>query len=168
MGGLIGWLWRNRVVRVGAAALAIVLAAGAFAYRYATRDIDYAEKCAAGQCWGYELLQQVVGDEITMRFWGTWGLELRYRVPPGRIERAADNRWLAVDRAILIDLRWRPVDKPDAKPLAIHVIYDFQRGEASVWSPMPLWRMGDYRSDKPEKNWMDETQFGALKGSIEP
>ncbi len=156
------------MVGVGAGGLAIVLAAAAFAYVYAKRDIDFAEKCAAGQCWGYELSQQVVTDDITMRFWGSWGLEVRYRVPAGRIEKAADNRWLAVDRAILIDLRWRPAGKPEAEPMAIHVIYDFQKGDASLWSPMPLWRMGDYRSDKPDRNWMDETQFRAVKGSIEP
>ncbi len=135
---------------------------------YAKRDIDFAQKCGGGQCWGYELSEQVVSGQVTLRFWGSWGLDWDYVFPPGVVERASDNRWLATDRAIVIDLRWRTSKQGDAEAAPVRVLYDFQRGTANVWSPLPLWRMGDYRGDRADSNWMDETQFRAATGNIQP
>ncbi len=143
--------------------------AGALIARYAKRDIDFAEKCGGGQCWGYELSEYVVSGRVTLRFWGDWGLDTEYVLPAGRVERASENRWLAVDRALVLDLRWRPPASPsDGEAVPIRVLYDFQRGETSVWSALPLWRMGDYRGARPDRNWMNETQFRAALDAIQP
>jgi hypothetical protein len=145
---------------------ALMAGAGSIAY-CAKRDIDYAQKCGAGQCWGYVLRQQMVTGKVTLRFWGSWGLNWEYVFPAGVVRRVTEGRWLGTDRAILVNLRWSP-EKEGAGEVPVKVLYDYQRGTVAVWSPLALWRMADYRSARGDQNWLDEKAFRAEVEAIEP
>jgi len=158
---------KRTVVFVGAGVLAIVAAAAGLSLAFARQDVGFAEKCSGDRCWGYELSRHRISGATTLRFWGSWGLEISYPLPRGRVERMSDH-WLATDRAIVLDLRWRAGDGPAEPYQPLHVLYDFQRGELMLQSPMAAWRLPDYRSGKPGKNWLTEEQFRAAAGRIEP
>lgn len=93
-------------------------------------------------------------------------MDISYKLPDGWVERSSEH-WLATDRAIVLDLRWKEnFDAARATP--IHVLYDFQRGELMLQSPLAVWRLPDYRSGKPSKNWLTEEQFRIAREAIEP
>lgn len=133
---------------------------------FARQDIGFAEKCSGDRCWGYELSRHKITGKTALRFWGTWGLDISYPLPPGAVERASDH-WLATDRAIVIELRWRAADAPGDQYTPMHVLYDFQRGELMLQSPMAVWRLPDYRSGNPGRNWLTEDQFRLAAEAIE-
>jgi hypothetical protein len=141
---------------------ALMAGAGSIAY-CAKRDIDYAQKCGAGQCWGYVLRQQMVTGKVTLRFWGSWGLNWEYVFPAGVVRRVTEGRWLGTDRAILVS-----PEKEGAGEVPVKVLYDYERGTVAVWSPLALWRMADYRSARGDQNWLDEKAFRAEVEAIEP
>ena len=159
---------QRTVIRFSIAGTAVIAVALFLVARYAKHDIGSDERCSGGQCWGFELSQPLISDDIDLRIWGSWGLNLAYRLPAGSIERNAGDRWLGADRAILLDLRWRPANGASGNPVPVHILYDFQRGGMSVWSRLPLWRASDYRSGKPDRNWTTETDFRAIVEGIEP
>ena len=159
---------KRTVIRFSIAGAVVIAFALFLVGRYAKRDIGSDERCSGGQCWGFELSQPLISDDIDLRIWGSWGLNVAYRIPAGTIERNAGERWLGGDRAILLDLRWRPAARPNDSAVPIHILYDFQRGGMSVWSRLPLWRANDYRSGKADRNWTTETEFRAIVGGIEP
>ncbi len=159
---------KRTVIRFSIAGVVVIACALFLVGRYAKRDIGSDERCSGGQCWGFELSQPLISDDIDLRIWGTWGLNVKYRIPAGTIERDAGERWLGTDRAILLDLRWRPSKGAGDNAVPIHILYDFQRGGMSVWSRLPLWRASDYRSGKPDRNWTTETEFRAAVEAVEP
>ncbi|HVT94411.1 MAG TPA: hypothetical protein VHD76_16305 [Bryobacteraceae bacterium] len=149
---------RRTVLFVGAAIVVILAAAVTLSLVFARQDVGYAEKCSGNRCWGYELSRRWITGDTTLRFWGTWGLDISYSLPRGDVEKVSDH-WLATDRAAILDLRWRPEKAPATASTPIHILYDFQRGELMVQSSLAAWRLPDYRSGKPDKNWLTEEQF---------
>ncbi len=124
--------------------------------------IGFGEKCGAGYCWGYELDQYRFSKRTLLKISGSWGLHLEYELPRMQVERANDDRWLASDRAIYLSLHLKPFSDPSATGAPVKLVYDFQRGELFVTSPLPLWRAPDPR------NWMTEIEFQKLVQRIEP
>jgi hypothetical protein len=158
---------KRTVLLVGVGVLVILLSAVALVLAFSTQDIDYAEKCSGGKCWGYELSRHRITGKVSLRFWGTWGLKIVYDLPPGEVELASNDRWLAADRAILVNLRLTPAGGLPADAPQIHILYDFQRGTLALQSRLPLWRSSDYRSGRPDRNWLTEEQFRSMVDAIE-
>lgn len=152
---------------MGLGALAIAAAGAGLAGAFAQRDIGFAEKCSGDRCWGYELSRHLITGNATLRFWGSWGLDISYRLPAGVVERISDH-WLETDRAIVMELRWRPKRAATADEAApLNVLYDFERGELMLQSPLAAWRLPDYRSGNPGKNWLSEKQFHAMTEALQ-
>jgi hypothetical protein len=80
---------------------------------------------------------------------------------PLEVDKIVEQRWLASGRALYLDLLLKSPQaigadgQPEAKPAKI--IYDYQRGELYVTSPLHLWRTA-----ASEGRWMNEEEFGGV------
>jgi hypothetical protein len=156
----------KRILAVAAAVAAAGLVA-VFLVVYLSKDaIGYSQKCGGSYCWGYRLEQYRYLKRTTLTFWGSWGLRIEYSLPPVHIERVNDDRWLDTDRAIYLNLEFKP--KEEAPGDRVRILYDFQRGTLHVTSALGLWRVGDFRSGVPQKNWLNAADFEKALLAIEP
>jgi hypothetical protein len=133
-----------------------------------TKTLGFAQKCAGGSCWGYQLDQYTFSKRAVLTFNGTWGLRLQYELPKMLIQRANEDRWLATDRALYLNLRCKPIKDPDGEGTPLRIIYDFQRGEIYLSSPLQLWRAKDSQTGDPMKNWLTEADFQRVLSRMEP
>ena len=158
----------RRILLIAAAVAGIGVGAVWFAVYMARDTTGFSQKCGGSYCWGYKLEQYRFLKRTTLTFWGTWGLQLQYELPVMNIERVNEDRWLAADRAIYLNLRFKPVSDPNATGERVRIVYDFQRGALNVASALPLWRVADFRSGTSGKNWLKDYEFDRLLIGIEP
>ena len=152
-----------------AAAIAIAVVATVFlVLRLSQTTLGYSQKCGGSYCWGYQLSRYEFSKRTVLRLTGTWGLDLEYEFPKMLVERAPEDRWLATDRAVYLSLHLKPLNDPSAPAAPVRILYDFERGEIYVSSPLQLWRAPDYRSGNPAKNWLTDAEFDRLLTRIEP
>ncbi len=78
-----------------------------------------------------------------------------FHLSPLKIDKIVEQRWLANGRAIFLNLSVKP-GSSDA-PAPARVIYDFQRGEMHVASPVSLWR-----TDLSGNRWMNDAEFDGV------
>ena len=149
---------------VAGAGLATVL----LVFFRSTSTLGFAQKCAGGSCWGYQLDQYTFSKRAVLTISGTWGMRLQYELPKMLIQRANEERWLATDRALYLNLRCKPLNDPAADGIGVRLIFDFQRGEMYVWSPLQLWRAKDSQAGDAAKNWLTEAEFQRVLNRIEP
>lgn len=150
------------------AGILIILSAFGIAMVYLVRDsISAGQRCGGQYCWGYSLNEYELRNKVQLRFWGSWGLDLRYNLPDMNVEKVNDDRWLA-DRAIYMNLLFRPKNDSASAGYHVRVLYDFQRGEIYLVSPLQLWRAPDYRSGNPGQNWMTDSQMDAELEALAP
>jgi len=95
-------------------------------------------------------------------------MQLEYDLPGMLVERVSEDRWLAGDRAIYLNFRLRRADDPAAAGAPLRLLYDFQRGELYINSPLQLWRAPDYQGGNPGRNWLTDGEFQSVLTSIEP
>jgi hypothetical protein len=134
----------------------------------ARNTIAFGQKCAAANCWAYQLDQYRLTNATILTISGTWGLHIEYDLPRMKVERVNEDRWLATDRAVHLNLSFKPLNDPAAPGAPVQLLYDFQRGELYVTSPLQLWRAPDNQSGNPAKNWLTETEFQSVLTRIEP
>ena len=159
----------RRVLWVAAAFAILTVVAALLIVRVSQDAIGFSQKCAGGFCWGYQLEQHKFSKQMTLRFTGSWGLDLGYPLPKAQFERVNEDRWLANDRAIYLNFRLRPLNNPSADGDHVQVLYDFQRGELYVASPLPLWRAQDFLGGgNPSKNWLTDEEFQQVVKRIQP
>ena len=152
-----------------AAAMGVIGIAAAFLAVFLSRNtIAYSQKCGGNYCWGYRLEESRFSMRSRLTFWGDWGLYLQYELPNLSVERLSADRWLAIDRAVYLNLQMKPATEAGAAGSHVQILYDFQRGELHLTSPLPLWRAQDYQGGNPVKNWLTETEFEQLLTRIEP
>ena len=154
-------LWTAAVVAV--LALATVLLVRVLAHS----TVAFGEKCGAGNCWGYHLEQYRVSTQAVLTINGSWGMQLQYELPRMLVESVSEDRWLAGDRAIYLNLRVKPVDDPAAAGTPLRVIYDFQRGQLYISCPLQLWRAPDYQNRDPARNWLTDAEFQSVLTRLE-
>ena len=158
-----------RKILVIAVLLAAIALGALSAVLYVSRDsVGYGQKCGGSYCWGYRLDQYRVPKRTVLTLWGTWGLNVTYKLPPMRIERAAEDRWLATDRAIYLNLWFRHDTDSAEQDQHVRIVYDFQRGVLNVSAPAQLWRVPDFRNSNPGKNWLTDEEFQRVLDTIEP
>jgi len=113
-------------------------------------------EAATGIKYGFRIEERYFISKTTLQIWTSRGLNLNYELYPYTVENAS-SQWLANNRAIYLDLRLKYHDSvPSVAP--VKIIYDFQRGEVYISSPMSFGRVWDagYRI---ERNWMSEDDF---------
>lgn len=135
--------------------------------RLARERVGTGQRCAGNDCWGYKLDEYDFQKGGVLRFWGTWGLDIRYKLPNMDVEKVTDDTWLG-DRAVYLNLLFRPKNDSSAEGTRVRIVYDFQRGELYVNSSLQLWRVPDYRAANPRANWMTESQFDAELAALAP
>lgn len=133
-----------------------------------TNTIGFAQKCAGNACWGYQLDQYSYSKRTVLTIKGSWGLHLEYQLPRMIVQRANEDRWLATDRALYLNLRCKPLNDPNAAGTPVRLIYDFQQGLMYVSSPLQLWRAKDSQTGDASKTWLTETEFQRVISRIEP
>lgn len=83
------------------------------------------------------------------------------RLSPMKIDRLLEQRWLSSGRAIYLNLQLQSPEAlgADGKPAAqsARLLYDFQRGELYVASPLHLWR-----TPSSERHWMNDEEFNGV------
>jgi hypothetical protein len=158
----------RRVLWVAGAVAGMGVAAVLLIYFLIHSTVAFGQKCGGGQCWGYQLEQYAVSKRTMLTITGSWGLHLRYEFPRMLVERANDDRWLAGDRAIYLNLRIKPFSNQDADGTHLQILYDFQRGELYLACPLQLWRARDYQTGNPGKNWLTDDEFQSVVRRIEP
>ena len=158
----------RRILLIAAALAGIGVGAVSFAVYVASDTAGFSQKCGGSYCWGYKLEQYRFLRRNTLTFWGTWGLHLQYELPAMNIERMNEDRWLDADRAVYLSLRFKPISDPNAAGERVRILYDFQRGDLNVASALPLWRVADFRSGTPRRNWLTDEEFDRLLIGIEP
>ena len=146
-------LWTSAVVAV--LALATVLLVRVLA----RSTVAFGQKCGAGNCWGYRLEQYHVSNQAVLTITGSWGMQLEYELPKMLVESVSEDHWLAGDRAIYLNFRLKPVDDPTATGTPLRLIYDYQRGQLYINSPLQLWRAPDYQNGDPARNWLTDAEF---------
>jgi hypothetical protein len=147
--------------------LVIIAIAAVAVIHFARESVGAGQRCSGNLCWGYSLDEYDFQNRAQLRFWGTWGLDLRYTLPNMNIEKVTDDAWLG-DRAIYLNLTFKPKNDSASEGSRVRVVYDFQRGELYLNSPLQLWRAPDYRSNNPGVNWMTESQFDAELAALAP
>jgi hypothetical protein len=133
-----------------------------------TTTLGFSQKCAGGACWGYQLDQYTFSKRTVLTITASWGLRLQYELPRMLIQKANEDRWLATDRALYLNLRSKPLNDPAAEGAPIRLIYDFQRGEMYVSSPLQLWRARESQTGDAAKAWLTEAEFQRILTRIEP
>src|ERR1700738_3327728 len=93
----------RRVLWVAAAFAILTVVAAFLVVRVSQDAIGFSQKCAGGFCWGYQLEQHKFSKQTTLKFTGTWGLDLRYPLPQAQFERVNEDRWLAKHPAIFFN-----------------------------------------------------------------
>jgi hypothetical protein len=101
-----------------------------------------------------------------LTFWSDQGLNVGYTLPDMTIEKLSDDQWLGGDRAIYLNLLLTPPDDSAAHGTRVRILYDFQSGLLHVNSPLALWRLPDYRSGDPARNWTTGPEFDALLSAL--
>lgn len=149
---------------VACAGLATVL----LVFFLSTNTLGFAQKCAGGACWGYQLDQYTFSKRTVLTITGSWGLRLQYELPRMLIQKANEDRWLATDRALYLNLRCKPLNDPAPAGTPVRLIYDFQRGEMYVSSPLQLWRAKDSQTGDAAKAWLTEAEFQRILIRLEP
>jgi len=141
----------------------VVLAATLVALFYLVRDtVGYGERCDGGACWGYRLDRYEFRRLAHLNLWTDHGLNVTYTLPDMTIEKVSDDQWLSGGRAIYLNLLSKPPDNSAAEGNRVRILYDFQSGQVYVDSALPLWRLPDYASGNPARNWITDAQFDAL------
>jgi hypothetical protein len=159
----------RKVLLIAAAFAALIVVAAVLIARVSQDAIGFSQKCAGGFCWGYQLQQNKFSKEGTLRFTGSWGLDLQYPLPKMQFERVNEDRWLANDRAIYLNFRLRPLNNSSAYAEHVQVLYDFQRGEVYVSSNLALWRAQDLSGGgNPSRNWLTDEEFQQIVRRIQP
>jgi len=149
---------------VAAAGIATVLAI----IFLSTNTIGFAQKCAGNACWGYQLDQYTFSKRTVLTIKGSWGLHLEYELPKMIVQRANEDRWLATDRALYLNLRCKPLNDPSAAGTPVRLLYDFQQGLMYVSSPLQLWRAKESQTGDASKSWLTELEFQRVLSRIEP
>ena len=158
----------RRALVVAAAIAVAVVATVVLLLRLSQTTLGYSQKCGGSYCWGYQLSQYKFSKQTVLHLTGTWGLDLEYELPKMLVERVQEDRWLAGDRAVYLSVHLKPLNDPSAAGAPVRILYDFQRGETYVSSPLQLWRAPDYQSGKPAKNWLSDAEFDRALARIEP
>ena len=158
----------RRILWIAGGVAVTAVAAVLLVFFLSQNTIGFGEKCGGGYCWGYQLDQYRFSKRTQLTISGSWGLRLEYELPKMQVERANDDRWLAGERAIYLSLHLKPFTDPSAAGSPVKLVYDFQRGELYVTSPLPLWRAPDSASGNPGRNWLTEAEFQKVVGRIEP
>ena len=150
------------------AGVLIILSGFALALVYLAKDsIAAGQRCGGQYCWGYNLDEYELRNKDRLRFWGSWGVDIGYDLPDMNIDKVNEDRWLS-DRAIYLNLMLHPRNDSTSPGFHVRILYDFQRGEIYVASPLQLWRAPDYRSGNPSQNWMTDSQFDAELEALTP
>jgi hypothetical protein len=108
-----------------------------------------------GENIGYNIEQYRFRNRVLLDFKAGTRSSLKGDLSPLRIDRIAEQRWLSNGRAIYLNL----LVKPDSRttPSPARMIYDFQRGEMFVASPISMWR-----TPSSGNRWMSEAEFDGV------
>ena len=149
------------------AGLIVVLAVTVVSLFYLVRQtVAYGQRCGGGSCWGYRLDRYEFRRMSQLTFWSDQGLNISYPLPDMTIEKLSEDQWLGSDRAIYLNLALTSPEDASAAGTRVRILYDFQAGQVHVNSTLPLWRLQDYRSGDPAKNWTTSTQFDTMLSSM--
>jgi hypothetical protein len=150
------------------AGLIVILAVSVVSLFYLVREtVGYGQRCGGGACWGYRLDRYEFRGMARLTFWSDQGLSIAYTLPDMTIEKLSEDQWLGADRAIYLNLLLKPPDDSAAPGARVRILYDFQSGLLHVDSPLALWRLGDYRSGDPARNWTTQSQFDTLLSGMQ-
>jgi hypothetical protein len=143
--------------------LIVVLGLTAVSLFYLVREtVGFGQRCGGGACWGYRLDRYQFRGISRLTFWSDQGLNIAYTLPDMTIEKLSEDQWVGGDRAIYLNLLLKPQGDSAAPGTRVRILYDFQAGLVHVNSPLALWRVPDYRSGDPGRNWTTTAQFDAL------
>ena len=150
------------------AGVIVVLGVTVVSLFYLVRQtVGYGQRCGGGACWGYRLDRYEFRKTARLTFWSDQGLNVSYTLPDMTIEKLSDDQWLGSDRAIYLNLVLTPREDSAAHGSRVRILYDFQSGQLHVNSSLALWRLSDYRSGDPARNWTTPLQFDTLLSAMQ-
>jgi hypothetical protein len=150
----------RRILWIAGGVAVMAIGAALLVFFLSQTTLGFGEKCGGGYCWGYQLDQYRFSKRTRLTISGSWGLHLEYELPRMQMERANDDRWLEDDRAVYLNFRLKPFNDPAAAGAPVKLVYDFQRGELYVTSPLQLWRL-------PGRRWLTEPEFQKVVNGME-
>jgi hypothetical protein len=104
---------------------------------------------------GYKIEQYRFGNRVLLDFKAGARSSLEYDLSPLRVDKVVEQRWLSNGRAIYLNMLVKPNSRTAPSPA--RVIYDFQRGEMFVSSPMSMWR-----TPSSGNRWMSEAELDGV------
>ncbi len=147
--------------------LLVVLGLTVVSLFFLVRDtVSYGQRCGGGACWGYRLDRYEFRRMSRLTLWSDQGLNVSYTLPDMTIEKLSEDQWLGTDRAIYLNLLLRPPEDSLATGTRVRLLYDFQAGLLYVDSSLALWRLSDYRSGDPARNWTTPMRFDTLLSTM--
>lgn len=104
---------------------------------------------------GYKIEQYRFRNRVLLDFKAGTRSSLECDLSPLVIDKIGEQRWLSNGRAIYLNM----LVKPDTRtaPSPARVIYDFQRGEMFVSSPVSMWR-----TPSSGNRWMSDAEFDGV------
>ena len=123
-----------------------------------------------GYRWGYKIEQYCYRNTLVLTIWNSAGMSLTYKEPSTTVAQVIEDRWLANNRAIYLNLRIVSHGSIEEE-WPTQIIYDFERGELYTLSDWTLWRLW-YRGDSNEssplgKHWMTENEFQQILSRLQ-
>lgn len=114
----------------------------------------------------YKIERYRYRDRVRLIFADEGDAEVICDLMPLEVDKLVEQRWLASGRALYLYLLLKSPQaigadgQPEAKPAKL--IYDYQRGELYVTSPLHLWRTA-----ASEGRWMNEEEFSGVLARYE-
>lgn len=148
------------------AAVVVILSLILTVVVYAKREVADGERRDAltEARYGYKVEQGYFVSRVYLSIWNTLGVSLNYVLNSCVVEKVIEQRWLAQDRAIFLNLQ---VKSSDSAPTVSHVriVYDFHKGAIYINSPLTFGRVWN-QATPVDKNWMSDEEFQAVLSGL--
>lgn len=114
--------------------------------------------------YGYKVEQRYFVSRVYVSIWNTDGVSLDYVLNSCVLDKIIEQRWLAQDRAVLLNLQVKSSDSaPTVSP--VRIVYDFQKGAIYINSPLTFGRVWN-RANPVDKNWLSDEEFQAVLSGL--
>ena len=157
----------KRIIVRSALVVALILVILSLVLAFSKRTIASGEKVdrLTGARYGYSLEQYRWRNRVKLTIEHSAGMKLVYELPALTVERVNEERWVANDRAIFLNLNLTSHGSNPARGDA-RILYDFQKGTLYLTSGLTLWRTWS-QSEPLDKNWMSESEFQSVLEKIQ-
>ena len=149
-------VWRKKAVLVGIIVGALAAGIGVFYYMTSKETLASSSRLDEFSTnIDYKVEQYRYRSRAIITFGSSPNSSLVCNLSGIKIDKILEQRWLANGRAIYLNLSINP--DSSTTPVPARLIFDFQRGELFLSSPVSLWR-----TNSSSSRWMNDAEFDGV------